>query len=162
MQNQLNKYLGDLGYNQAIAGYKNAYDIASLNGQQQLALQKLLGKQQSELSTQEAAQQKELYQWLNSMGLTVDSKGNLVNTGVNAGESAGAGSAGSIQTAVNRAAEIFNMYMHKSDSSLEKPTDMYMAIRQIYPDTSSKEYTEAVAYIDKMLKTNKDYGIGIM
>ena len=81
LQNQLNKYLGELGYNQAIAGYQNAYDIASLNGQQQLALQKLLGKQQSELSTQEAAQQKELYQWLNSMGLTTDSKGNIVSAG---------------------------------------------------------------------------------
>ena len=153
LQNQLNKYLGDLGYNQAIAGYQNAYDIASMGNQSELSRTKL--NNQNALTTA----------YLNN-GDVMDENGNWVKPDVlnliGAGDGTGAGSTESIQTAVNRAAQIFSMYMNKSDPSLGNPTDMYMAIRQIYPDTTSKEYTEAVAYIDKMLKTNKDYGVGIM
>jgi hypothetical protein len=44
LQNQLNKYLGELGYNQAIAGYQNAYDIANLNNLSAKELQELANK----------------------------------------------------------------------------------------------------------------------
>lgn len=140
MNADVNRYLGKLGYNQALAGFQNELDVLERQGQ--------ISKEQSQWMMDQAVANG----WI-PQGYTAATTG-VVDT---LGDSGGANNYGLDAVAV--AQGLYDKYQAK-DPSLKNVTDVYAALAQLYGnDTTNPYYAQAVAWLDQQFANNKKYGV---
>lgn len=136
----VNRYLGELGYQQALAGFQNELDVMERQGQ--------IDREQSQWMMDQAVKNG----WI-PQGYTAATTG-VVDTLGNAG---GANNYGLDAVAV--AQGLYDKYQAK-DPSLKNVTDVYAALAQLYGnDTTNPYYAQAVAWLDQQFANNKKYGV---
>lgn len=158
LQADLNRYLGELGYNQALALGQLSYDQALALGQlgynQALDAIYAQGDINSQLSAQEAQQQRNMYEWLASMGMTTDAKGNIVSA------SGGTGAETSVDSqladAYQMTSRLVELYKTHGDASLTTPADVYAAAMEYDNEKyGGAHQKEIYTYINNFMNLGK-------